>query len=155
AVQEFCQRGGGTPIPYDPPQRLVTSGLYRYVANPMQLSCSIVLMFFGAMLRNGWLASAGAMSFFYSLGLATWDEGEDMRQRCGAGWREYKNAVRAWRVRWLPWFPPDRPPARLYIAETCGPCSQLRRWFQKRGPLQLNIMAAEQYPSRRLLRITY
>jgi hypothetical protein len=43
AVQEFAQRGNGTPIPYDPPKRLVVSGLYRYISNPMQFSCALVM----------------------------------------------------------------------------------------------------------------
>src|SRR5204863_6067509 len=37
AVQEFATRGGGTPVPFDPPQQLVTSGLYAYLRNPMQM----------------------------------------------------------------------------------------------------------------------
>ena len=28
AVQEFVTRGGGTPVPFDPPRRIVTSGIY-------------------------------------------------------------------------------------------------------------------------------
>src|SRR5262249_20873924 len=32
AVQEFAARGAGSPIPFDPPKRLVTSGVDRYVA---------------------------------------------------------------------------------------------------------------------------
>jgi hypothetical protein len=40
AVQEFAQRGNGTPTPYDPPKQLVVRGLYRYISNPMQLSCA-------------------------------------------------------------------------------------------------------------------
>jgi protein-S-isoprenylcysteine O-methyltransferase Ste14 len=55
AVLEFAERGGGTPIPFDPPVRLVTSGVYRYVANPMQLSCTLVLLAWAVVLRNLWL----------------------------------------------------------------------------------------------------
>ena len=60
AVMEFAERGQGTPIPYDPPQRLVTSGMYRYCANPMQLSCALVMLLWAAMLRNGWLIVAAS-----------------------------------------------------------------------------------------------
>src|SRR5271165_2687246 len=89
AVQEFAQRGNGTPIPYDPPKQLVVSGLYRYLSNPMQFSCTLVMTAWGCVLRNPWLAAGGIMSFLYSLGLAAWDEGEDMRVRFGKPWEEY------------------------------------------------------------------
>ena len=34
----FALRGLGTPAPVAPPQRLVVTGLYRYVRNPMYVS---------------------------------------------------------------------------------------------------------------------
>ena len=155
AVQEFAQRGNGTPIPYDPPKQLVVSGLYRYISNPMQLSCALVMTAWGCVLRNPWLAAAGIMSFLYSLGLAAWDEGEDMRVRFGKPWEEYRNNVKAWRPRLTPWHVPDRPLARLYVAETCGPCSEVRRWFQSHGAVMLHVVAAEDHPTLDLQRITY
>jgi protein-S-isoprenylcysteine O-methyltransferase Ste14 len=155
AVQEFAQRGKGTPIPYDPPKLLVVSGPYRYVSNPMQLSCALVMTAWSGVLRSPWLGAAGAMSFVYSLGLARWDEGEDMKIRFGKPWEEYRNNVHAWRFRWKPWQAPNRPPARLYVAETCGPCSDVRRWFEFRGATALDIVAAEDHPTQDLQRITY
>jgi protein-S-isoprenylcysteine O-methyltransferase Ste14 len=155
AVQEFAQRGNGTPIPYDPPKQLVVSGLYRYISNPMQLSCALVMTAWGCVLRDPWVAAAGIMSFLYSLGLAAWDEGEDMRVRFGKPWEEYRNNVKAWRPRLTPWHAPDRPLARLYVAETCGPCSEVRRWFESHGAVLLHVVAAEDHPTRDLQRITY
>jgi protein-S-isoprenylcysteine O-methyltransferase Ste14 len=155
AVQEFAQRGNGTPIPYDPPKQLVVSGLYRYISNPMQLSCALVMTAWGCVLRNPWVAAAGIMSFLYSLGLAAWDEGEDMRARFGKPWEEYRNNVKAWRPRLTPWHAPDRPLARLYVAETCGPCSEVRHWFESHGAVLLHVVAAEDHPTRDLQRITY
>jgi protein-S-isoprenylcysteine O-methyltransferase Ste14 len=155
AVQEFAQRGNGTPIPYDPPKQLVVSGLYRYISNPMQLSCALVMTAWGCVLRNPWVAAAGIMSFLYSLGLAAWDEGEDMRVRFGKPWKEYQNNVKAWRPRLTPWHAPNRPLARLYVAETCGPCSEVRRWFESHGAVLLHVVAAEDHPTRDLQRITY
>lgn len=155
AVQEFALRGDGTPIPYDPPKRLVASGLYRYVANPMQVSCAVVLAAWGGVLRNPWLALAGVMAFVYSFGLAKWDESEDMKSRFGEPWQEYRKNVRAWRFRWRPWHASNVPPARLYISETCGPCSEVRRWFESKGTTALHIVAAEDHPTRDLDRMTY
>jgi protein-S-isoprenylcysteine O-methyltransferase Ste14 len=155
AVQEFAQRGNGTPIPYDPPKQLVVSGLYRYISNPMQFSCTLVMTGWGCVLQNRWLAAGGIMSFVYSFGLAAWDEGEDMRIRFGKPWEEYRDNVKAWIPRLKPWHAYDRPAARLYVAETCGPCSEVRRWFESRGTTALQIVAAEDYPTQDLERITY
>ena len=100
AVVEFVERGGGTPIPFDPPVRLVTSGIYRYCANPMALSCAVVLLAWAVLLRNGWLLLAPVASVVYSAGLADWDEGEDMQRRFGKAWETYRAAVRNWFPRW-------------------------------------------------------
>lgn len=155
AVQEFAQRGEGTPIPYDPPKRLVVSGLYRYISNPMQLSCALVMSAWAGVLRNPWLLAAAFMSFLYSLGVAAWDEGADMKARFGNPWQEYQESVRAWRPRLKPWHAPDRPEAKLYISANCGPCSDMRRWFESHRVIALQIVAAEDHPTRDLRRITY
>ena len=73
AVMEFAQRGFGTPIPYDPPRRLVTSGIYRYVANPMQLSSAAAMLVWAAMLRNAWLLAPPIVAIVYSAGIAALD----------------------------------------------------------------------------------
>jgi protein-S-isoprenylcysteine O-methyltransferase Ste14 len=44
AVQEFAVVGQGTPLPFDPPRQLVRSGIYRYIANPMQSSTALLLI---------------------------------------------------------------------------------------------------------------
>jgi protein-S-isoprenylcysteine O-methyltransferase Ste14 len=155
AAQEFGQRGSGTPIPYDPPRRLVSSGLYRYIANPMQTSCALALTSWGMFLKNPWLAASGVMAFVYSVGLAKWNEGEEMRGRFGASWSRYRAEVHDWKPRWRPWHDPQNPVPRLYVAESCGPCSEVRRWFEARHPVALDIMAAEDHPSEDLVRITY
>ena len=43
-VIAFGWRGLGTPAPFDPPRRLVVSGLYRFVRNPMYVGMGL---FFG------------------------------------------------------------------------------------------------------------
>ncbi|MGB6746304.1 MAG: methyltransferase, partial [Terracidiphilus sp.] len=66
AVMEFAERGLGTPIPYDPPVRLVSSGIYRYCANPMQLSCALVMLGWAGMVNNAWLLLAAVVAIVYS-----------------------------------------------------------------------------------------
>jgi protein-S-isoprenylcysteine O-methyltransferase Ste14 len=155
AAQEFARRGLGTPIPFDPPQKLVCSGLYRYLASPMQTSGALVLAFWGLLLRSPWVVAAGGVTFIYGGGIARWHEGLDMRRRFGDAWLRYSSHVPGWRPRWKPWHDPASAMPRLYIAESCGPCSQVRRWFDHRNPVALDLRAAEDHPTADLTRITY
>jgi protein-S-isoprenylcysteine O-methyltransferase Ste14 len=155
AVQEFVTRGGGTPVPFDPPRRLVTTGVYAYVGNPMQLSAVVLLALLGVVLWNPWIAAAGVMAHLYSAGLAGWDEDEDLRARFGDAWSEYRRAVRFWIPRLRPWHRPDHPPARLYVSAGCDVCRGVAQWFDQRHARHLAILPAETHPSRSLRRITY
>ena len=155
AVQEFTTRGAGTPVPFDPPRRLVMTGLYAYLRNPMQLSAVALLLLLGAALQNVWIAIGGVMAHIYSAGLAGWDEDEDLRRRFGADWDTYRRGVRSWLPRLRPWHATNGSPSRLYVAESCGMCSEVGRWFQRRRASALLIIPAETHPSRALTRITY
>jgi protein-S-isoprenylcysteine O-methyltransferase Ste14 len=155
AVQEFVTRGGGTPVPFDPPRTIVTTGVYAYVRNPMQLSAVVLLFLLGLVLRNAWLAAAGIMAHIYSAGLAGWDEEADLRARFGEQWIAYRRGVRAWIPRLRPWQRPGSPPARLFVAASCGMCTEVGRWFARRGVSGLVIVPAEMHPSRALRRVTY
>ena len=97
AVQEFAVRGLGTPIPFDPPKRLVTSGIYGYLRNPMQVSVPVVLVGWGLLLGSPWIALAGLMTVIFSIGLAAWNEDDDMHERFGEEWSSYTAAVNDWR----------------------------------------------------------
>jgi protein-S-isoprenylcysteine O-methyltransferase Ste14 len=153
AVMEFAERGFGTPIPYDPPQQLVTSGIYRYCANPMQLSCALVFVAWAGVLKSGWMLGAALMSVAYSAGIAAWDEEEDLARRFGSEWKDYRTVVRNWWPRWRPYH--KRSPALLYIARSCGPCSEVRMWIEARSPLGLQVVDAEILPAGSIQRMRY
>ena len=155
AVQELVVRGGGTPFPFDPPRRLVTTGPYAYVRNPMQLSSVLLLLVLGAALGNPWVAGAGVMAHLFSAGLAGWDEDGDLRERFGDGWLAYRRAVRPWVLRLRPRALPGRRPARLYVSSSCEVCREVGRWFARRGAAALSVVPAETHPSGRLRRVTY
>lgn len=155
AVQEFVTRGGGTPVPFDPPRRLVTTGVYAYVGNPMQLSGVGVLVLVGVFLRNPWISAAGVMAHCYSIGLAGWDEDADLERRFGVSWTAYRKSVRRWLPRFRPWHVPDQPPARLFVAQGCRICRDVGGWFECRGASHLTIVPAELHSSAALTRITY
>lgn len=152
AVQELAERGGGTPFPYDPPKKLVRSGIYAYVRNPMQLSMSILFALLALMTSNGWLALVALMSVAYSAGLAAWDEGSDLRERFGADAERYAATVRNWIPSWRPQF---EEPSTIYFAAGCDPCSDIAAWMQGRNPRQLLFVPAEHHPALDLDRVRY
>jgi protein-S-isoprenylcysteine O-methyltransferase Ste14 len=155
AVQEFVTRGGGTPVPFDPPRRLVTTGVYAYLRNPMQLSGVVLLILLAAALANPWLAAAGVMAHLYSTGLAGWDEDEELHRTFGDAWIAYRRGVPRWVPRLRPWHRADHPPARMYVSAACTMCGGVARWFADRGVRHLAVVPAERHPSEALRRITY
>ncbi len=152
AVQEFAVIGQGTPLPFDPPRQLVRSGIYRYIANPMQSSTALLLIVMAIGLRIPWLLMGSLVSIVYSVGLAYWDEGQDLQQRYGQSFLDYRRQVRNWLPRW---HPVVSQPARIYLAEDCFKCSQMAAFLKSLKPIGLEIVAAEDHPRRNLERMTY
>jgi protein-S-isoprenylcysteine O-methyltransferase Ste14 len=152
AVQEFVLRGRGTQCPYDPPRRLVVSGPYAYVANPMQVCKVLSLLLWGLFLGNGWVALSGGAYLLVTVLFTAPREDRRLADRFGEPFRGYRRAVRRW---WPRWRPHRDAEGRLYVAEGCGPCRGVGSWFRERGPVGLEIRAAESHPSRALLRVTY
>jgi protein-S-isoprenylcysteine O-methyltransferase Ste14 len=152
AVQEFVTRGGGTPLPFDPPRRLVTSGPYAYVANPMQAAACLVLLGLAVVLGSVWLAAAALIDVVYGAGLAGWHEHTRMHTQFGADWLAYRRAVRVWWPRWRPYV---GSPSVLYVDTSCGPCTQLGDWLAGQHPPGLQIVSAADHPVPELDRLTF
>jgi protein-S-isoprenylcysteine O-methyltransferase Ste14 len=151
AMGELARRGGGTPFPYDPPVRLVTTGPYAYVANPMQLSMTVVLVVAGAALASWPVVLLAIVGAAFSAGIAGWHESTELDERFGGAWQDYRRHVRAWRPRWRPWAGAS---AKLYVAPGCDPCQGLGRWMAQRRPAGLEIRPATESP-RPLKRLGY
>lgn len=97
-ARRFAVDGLGTPAPWDPPRRLVTSGLYRWTRNPMYVG--IVL----ALLGEAWLFSSSAqltfaicMAIAFHLRVLLYEE-PVLRKLFGAEFDAYKARVRRWGV---------------------------------------------------------
>ncbi|MDQ4024311.1 MAG: isoprenylcysteine carboxylmethyltransferase family protein [Actinomycetota bacterium] len=140
AVVEFVDAGRGTPIPYDPPRRLVRTGPYAYLANPMQTAIVLVYLGAAATFGNAALVAAAGMAFLYGAGLADWHEDVQLEERFGREWRRYRLSVRSWVPRLRPAVPEE---ATLLVAFSCGTCSSVGRWFAARDPVGLVIAPAE------------
>ncbi len=150
SVREFAGHGG-TPVPLDPPNALVTSGPYAYVANPMQLSGTILLAAWGALLVSPGVVAAALMGAAFSAGIAAWHEDDELSRRFGDDWTRYRRDVHLWLPRWRPIV---TRPATVYVAATCEPCRQIGDFLERRGAIGLDITPAEECPVR-LRRVTY
>ncbi len=105
AVQVFVLYGDGTPIPLDPTKRLVRSGIFAYLSNPMQLSTAAAWVVIGAALGSVWVASAAIMAWVFVQGIVRWHHRNDLLLRFPEDWTEYRAHVPEWRPRWRPWVP--------------------------------------------------
>jgi protein-S-isoprenylcysteine O-methyltransferase Ste14 len=114
-VQSFVDfiKADGTPVPVASPPRLVVSGFYRYVRNPIYVGFLVILageaLLFGSRgllpyTAAAWCAGAAGVRFY---------EEPTLARKFGADYRQYRGAVRAWIPRLHPWTPPcDGRPGR-------------------------------------------
>ena len=91
AVYWFARYGHGTPVPYDPPQRLVTTGPYRYCANPMQSCMVIVLLLMALLFHNLFCLLLAVVSLCYNEGIARWSEEGDLLKKFGSDYQTYRD----------------------------------------------------------------
>jgi protein-S-isoprenylcysteine O-methyltransferase Ste14 len=146
ASLELARRGGGTQCPFDPTERLVTTGLYAYVRNPMQISVCMSLVALGAIgsdPRAFFAAVAGAV---LGIGFAGWDEEEALERRFGPRFRAWRSQVRRWWPRWRP-FHPSASSAPAFAgarrARLLVPGERLRTWLERRRPVGLELAGGE------------
>ena len=107
----FALVGRGTPAPALPTERLVVSGLYRYVRNPMYLAVASVILGQAALLGSRPVAWYGALVWcaFHAF-VAAYEE-PTLRARYGSEYGAYCEAVRRWLPRVRPWKGVQSPPA--------------------------------------------
>jgi protein-S-isoprenylcysteine O-methyltransferase Ste14 len=104
-IWEFASRGRGTLAPIDPPRRLVVTGLYRYVRNPMYVGVLTVLLGEAALFRSVDLLEYAAVFFvIVNLFVLLYEE-PALRRRFGESYEHYRRAVRRW-VPGRPYPPP-------------------------------------------------
>lgn len=125
ANQTLCLQGSGTPIPLDPTKRLVTTGIYAYLSNPMQLSAALGCVVLGAFLQNIWVMAAAVMAWVFVQGMVRWHNRNDLLKRFPTGWPEYKAHVPEWIPRWTPW---------IEVQATVTLCTS-SKWHQMIAPL--------------------
>lgn len=105
----FALQGRGTPAPVLPTERLVVSGLYRHVRNPMYLAVVSAIAGQALLLGSADLAGYTAVVWtgFHVFVMAY--EEPTLRARYGAAYEAYGAAVRRWLPRRVPWSAPVAP----------------------------------------------
>jgi len=95
---EFAVHGHGTPAPIDPPQVLVTKGLYKFNRNPMYVGIvGLILseaLFFGSL---SLLVFATVLWFGFHLFVIFYEE-PHLRHKFGTAYEEYCRRVPRWGV---------------------------------------------------------
>jgi protein-S-isoprenylcysteine O-methyltransferase Ste14 len=144
AVRELLVRGRGTPYPWDPPTRLVTTGPYAYVANPMQLSTAGLMLLMAGAAGSWSLAVAAGLAVAFGAGVAGPHESAALTRRHGEQWREYRRHVRDWWPRWTPYVAGRT--ATLWLDDQCGLCGATMSFFRRRAPYGLVVAPAATHP---------
>jgi len=99
----FTTMGEGTPAPWEPPQKLVIIGPYRYVRNPM-ISGAIIVLIGESVLFNSWLIFLWTLAFL--LGKMIYlplVEEKGLLARFGDAYRGYRDQVPRWVPRLEKW----------------------------------------------------
>jgi protein-S-isoprenylcysteine O-methyltransferase Ste14 len=97
-VTLFARVGQGTLAPWDPTQRLVAVGPYRYVRNPMITGVATVLAGW-AVFTGSWVLALWFLTFVaFNSAYFVLVEEPGLEHRFGAPYREYKAHV----PRWIP-----------------------------------------------------
>ena len=98
-ILTFATLGRGTPAPFDPPQRLVTRGPYRYIRNPMYLGATLALVGAALVYRSPLLAAYAALFLVACHLFVLLYEEPALRRRFGRAYDEYRRRVPRWSVR--------------------------------------------------------
>jgi protein-S-isoprenylcysteine O-methyltransferase Ste14 len=99
----FAFVGLGTPAPVAPPTRLVVSGQYRHVRNPMYVAVLAIVIGQALALGNSVLLRYGAVLWLLFHMFVVLYEEPALGSQFGASYRAYCQNVRRWWPRARPW----------------------------------------------------
>src|SRR5579863_5218748 len=99
----FALEGLGTPAPIAPPEKLVVTGLYRYVRNPIYIA--VVAVILGqAFLFGDWdLLWYGALLWLFFHVWVVMIEEPTLKQTFGTEYESFRSNVPRWIPRLTPW----------------------------------------------------
>ena len=97
-IHHFATRGRGTLAPWDPPRRLVISGIYRYMRNPMITGVAFVLLGESLVFASAALTVWAAVFILANALYIPLVEEPALLRRFGTEYDSYRTHV----PRWLP-----------------------------------------------------
>lgn len=108
-VSQFATLGRGTLAPWDPPRRLVLSGVYRYQRNPMISGVFLVLIGEAVGFSSPEVLAWAATFLTLNATLIPLLEEPGLKRRFGGEYIEYCRHVPRWIPRTTPWEPRCTP----------------------------------------------
>lgn len=103
AFVRFVRDGLGTPAPVAPTERLVVSGAYRYVRNPMYVAVIGAIVGQALLLGQTVLLGYAALVAFLVVSFVRLYEEPVLRKQFGEAYEAYRRAVPGWLPRLHPW----------------------------------------------------
>jgi protein-S-isoprenylcysteine O-methyltransferase Ste14 len=101
----FAIQGLGTPAPIAPPQRLVVTGLYRWVRNPMYVAVLVLVIGQGLLFGSVRLLEYGIIVWLGFFAFVLLYEEPQLHRKFGAEYVEFCAEVPRWIPRLKPWRP--------------------------------------------------
>jgi protein-S-isoprenylcysteine O-methyltransferase Ste14 len=102
-ISLFAREGKGTLAPWDPTQRLVVRGPYRYVRNPMITGVLSILLGEAALFGSLWVLAWWLAFFAINAVYFPLIEEPGLRGRFGDEYERYRRSVPRWIPRRRPW----------------------------------------------------
>jgi protein-S-isoprenylcysteine O-methyltransferase Ste14 len=98
ALYVFAKQGQGTGFPYDAPRYLVTTGVYRYISNPMQVGIVMMMAIWGWMLQSYLVALSAVVALTLFLVFRNVCNGSCQLGITDPEWEKYQANT----AKWLP-----------------------------------------------------
>ena len=99
----FALEGVGTPAPVAPTQKLIVSGLYRYVRNPMYIAVVAVILGQALLFGDERLLSYGALFWLACHVFVVTYEEPTLKRTFGMEYETFLTNVPRWIPRLTPW----------------------------------------------------